>query len=663
LHQSVFLFFAPNEYFRTTKARNMPRVGSTPQLTAADILTKLSQGLRILLGMKQTNIRFRSPDLRQCKRCRPAFLTSAKQQLPLIRDKQQNINVNEYLERGSMIFEGLRQFAMYRAGVTLPQNVTSVMQQASTTIAQRPAFTADSISTAISNLKPNSDNPYSGPAFTNTQSSINYQPEPKPEVIASAARPEHNKPPPPSHKSPPIRAERHLSSYSRESHVPSSRIARIGSFGSLVAGLGLGSLAEASKRTLGMTDGKDKPLFLSDANVSRIVETLCKVRGAALKLGQIISIQDEAIVSPEIAAAFERVRQSADFMPIRQMYKVMRKELGEDWKEKHFQSFNDKPFAAASIGQVHEAVLKDGSSVAVKIQYPGVAEGIESDIKNLMMIIKIWKILPDGMFVDNVMKTARLELGWEVNYEREAECQTRYAQFIEPYKDEMRIRVPKVYSEMSTKRVFVSELINGVPMDHLFKNGGDTSISQEKKNDIGARLLRLTLKEVFEFRFMQTDPNFSNYFYDASNDLIYLLDFGASREYTRDFIDVYFKLISAAAEQDYKLIAKYSRDIGFLTGFESKLMEEAHVNAVKILGEAFADRAEFDFGTQETSRKIAKLIPVMVNHRLAPPPEESYSLHRKMSGMFLLCAKMKAKINCRKIWDEECERFRTAALQ
>lgn len=558
--------------------------------------------------------------------------------------------MNELIERGSMIFEGIRQFALYRYGVTM---------------AGRPQVQRTNMSDKSNiDTSPSQHYPYamhtehlaqSAPIYadiTNTSNPLASQ-----TIFEETAAPVSEVTTRTSTRPVPHAVQRHLSSSSKESHVPSSRLARITSFGSLVAGLGIGSLAEASKRTLGMTDGKNKPLFLSDSNVSRIVETLCKVRGAALKLGQIISIQDEAIVSPEIAAAFERVRQSADFMPVKQMHKVMRKELGDDWKEKYFSEFNDKPFAAASIGQVHEAVLKeDGSVVAVKIQYPGVADGIESDIKNLMMVLKVWKILPDGMFIDNLMRTARLELGWEVDYEREAACQTRYADLIAPYAEEMRIRVPKVYTNISTKRVFVSELINGVPIDRLFKNG-DAGVTQEKRNDIAARLLRLTLKEVFEFRFMQTDPNFSNYFYDAESDLLYLLDFGASREYSKDFIDIYFKLIRAAADQDYEGIAMYSRDIGFLTGFESKIMEKAHVEAVKILGEAFADASEFDFGSQATSRKIAHLIPVMVNHRLAPPPEETYSLHRKMSGMFLLSSKLKARVNCRRIYVEECDRY------
>lgn len=446
-------------------------------------------------------------------------------------------------------------------------------------------------------------------------------------------------------------------------------------FKGLAAGLSIGAVAEASKRTLGLKDASS-PAFLSEANINRIVETLCKVRGAALKLGQIISIQDEAIVSPQIAAAFERVRQSADFMPVYQMERVLKSELGSDWRKQVFESFNDRPFAAASIGQVHEAILRTEGSpqVAVKIQYPGVAEGMESDIKNLMSIMKFWKILPDGLFVDNLVKVARKELGWEVDYTREAEAQIKYRNLIEPYANQLNIYVPKVYQKFSTKKVFMTELIQGVPIDKLFvvQNGSSKSdsatdsmlqnMTQETRNDVAERLLKLTLKEVFEFRFMQTDPNFSNYFYDVETGTIHLLDFGAAREYSKEFVDLYFMVIKGAADQNYDMILEYSKKIGFLSGYESKIMEKSHVEAVLILGEAFNVSTNhnglFDFSNQNTTRRISQLVPIMLKHRLTPPPEETYSLHRKMSGVFLLCSKLSAKINCRKIFQEVATQYK-----
>lgn len=156
-----------------------------------------------------------------------------------------------------------------------------------------------------------------------------------------------------------------LSEKSKQRKVPSSQISRFLSYGGLAASLGVGALAEIIRKTFGASESTN--VLLTDANIERIVTTLCRMRGASLKLGQMISIQDNTFINPQIQKMFERVRQSADFMPTKQMEKVLRQELGDDWK-KRFRRFEIKPFAAASIGQVHEATLLDGTDVAIKIQ-------------------------------------------------------------------------------------------------------------------------------------------------------------------------------------------------------------------------------------------------------------------------------------------------------
>ncbi|KAG8172324.1 hypothetical protein JTE90_021795, partial [Oedothorax gibbosus] len=149
------------------------------------------------------------------------------------------------------------------------------------------------------------------------------------------------------------------------------------------------------------------------------------MRGAALKLGQMLSLQDTAMISPQLAAVLERVRQSADFMPASQMESVLEDELGPDWRDK-MSEFNPKPFAAASIGQVHEAKLLDGTNVALKIQYPGVAKSIENDISYITKMVKFWDFVPKGMFLENVMAVAKRELRREVDYINEAKSGKRF---------------------------------------------------------------------------------------------------------------------------------------------------------------------------------------------------------------------------------------------
>lgn len=151
---------------------------------------------------------------------------------------------------------------------------------------------------------------------------------------------------------------------------------------------------------------------------------------------------------------------------------------------------------------------------------------------------------------------------------------------------------------------------------------------------------------------MQTDPNWSNFLYDVNTETLMLIDFGSTRFYTEEFIENYREIILAAVRDDYETILKLSKDMKFLTGYETKQMEKAHVNAVMILGEMFRCKGEFDFGRQDTTQRIASLVPTMIAHRLCPPPEEIYSIHRKLSGVFLLCARLNVKMDCHPIFDE-----------
>lgn len=182
--------------------------------------------------------------------------------------------------------------------------------------------------------------------------------------------------------------------------------------------------------------------------------------------------------------------------------------------------------------------------------------------------------------------------------------------------------------------------------------------SQEERNHIAKMVMQLCLLELFEFRCMQTDPNWSNFLYDEKSKRLTLIDFGATRFYTRQFMDNYLKVIMAATENNRDLVQKLSIEMGFLTGYESQAMMTAHVDAVMILGELFSVDGAFDFGKQKTTQKIANLVPVMIAHRLCPPPEEIYSLHRKLSGVFLLCYKLDAKVACRPMFEKIVKNYK-----
>ncbi|KAK1243556.1 hypothetical protein MKX08_001694 [Trichoderma sp. CBMAI-0020] len=428
----------------------------------------------------------------------------------------------------------------------------------------------------------------------------------------------------------------------RESKVPATRFSRILNYGGLAAGMLGGAVTESMSRAFG--GGGEGSVLLSGGNMERLVAKLSRMRGAALKLGQMMSFQDSKMLPAPLQEVLQRVQDRADYMPAWQRDRVLASNIGSEWRDL-FSQFEEKPIAAASIGQVHKAVLKsNGKRVAVKIQFPGVADSINSDLDNLGILLTATKLLPRGLYLNKTIDNARLELGWECDYLREAECAKRYKQLLQGEEDVF--EAPDVYPEASGKQVLTMDFLDGIGVTRV------NSFTQEQRDWIGTQILRLCLREITEFKFMQTDPNWTNFLYNAATNKLELLDFGASREFPEEFISQYVRLLESASRSDREGVKKYSEGLGYLTGHESRTMLDAHIQSVLTLAEPFLDSAPevYDFKDQTITERVKALIPVMLHERLAPPPEETYSLHRKLSGAFLLCARLESKVRCRELF-------------
>ncbi|OCF37032.1 Atypical/ABC1/ABC1-A protein kinase [Kwoniella heveanensis CBS 569] len=433
----------------------------------------------------------------------------------------------------------------------------------------------------------------------------------------------------------------------RASKVPSSRIGRLFHYGSLAASLSFGAASESIRRTTGGNKSGGS-VFMSDANIRRLVATLGRMRGAALKLGQFMSIQDNHMLPPEIERVLHQVQAHANYMPDWQMEKVMREEFGSNWQSL-FSSFDRTPIASASIGQVHRAVLaSDSTPVAVKIQFPGVASSIESDLSNLSLLLRSSALLPKGLYLQNTIAVMRRELQDECDYIKEAAAGRKFSEYLA--KDGY-FQVPKVVDEATTDKVLTTQWMDGKPLSRV-KN-----LSQEARDRIGTNILRLCLMELFQFRFMQTDPNWANFLYSSSSstsgtEAIQLIDFGASREYTKEFMDGWYRLLKSCLEGDRVRMKEESLSLGYLTGEENDVMLEAHLDSMALVASPFSYQGKYPFAKQTITDSVRALIPIMLKHRLTPPPQETYSLNRKLSGAFLMCAKLGANVDCQKLWED-----------
>jgi predicted unusual protein kinase regulating ubiquinone biosynthesis (AarF/ABC1/UbiB family) len=328
-------------------------------------------------------------------------------------------------------------------------------------------------------------------------------------------------------------------------------------------------------------------------------------------------------------------------MPPQQLRRVLGREYGAGW-ERRFAKFDHEPVAAASIGQVHRATAADGRELALKIQYPGVARSIASDVDNVAALLRLFNLLPIDLDVAGIADEAKRQLMQEADYLSEARFLEHFGKLVA---DEPALLVPRVHRDLTTIRIMAMDFVDAAPLDVL------ATLPQGRRNAVGTLLERLLFRELFEFRVMQTDPNFANYLYQPRSGRLVLLDFGATRHFRAGFVANYARISRAVIEGNRDAVAREAVRIGYAAADDSPQRVEAVVDMCLLACEPLRHVGRYDFGASDLPARMRDLgFELAIRRRLLrPPPPETMFLHRKLVGSFLLLARLGAQVDARSL--------------
>lgn len=373
----------------------------------------------------------------------------------------------------------------------------------------------------------------------------------------------------------------------------------------------------------------------------QVVKTLSDLKGASMKVGQLLSLDLGEYLPPEVVKVIENLHHKASFMDFKDVQKILKAELGD--KLKDFSEIQETPLAAASIGQVHRAKLH-GKEVVIKVQYLGVSESIPSDLKLLKNIVSKINFFR-GTDVDFTAFFQELEvvLQNEANYLHELKMQKRYS---ESFKNSDYI-IPTAYEDYTTRTVITQEFIQGETFSQWLQSHQDEKL-RYKFSDL---MMRLYLEEFFSHGLVQTDPNPGNFIITPDNRLA-LLDFGAVKEYPREFIEGYRQVLIASLKGNSEAVLKLSEDLKFIDPREDQEVRSLYLKMIDMLIDPFRGEKPFDFrdkGFLEESRKLSWEMTQKCKY--SPPPKDLLFLHRKLVGVFLFIKKLDTQLVLKNYWN------------
>ena len=372
----------------------------------------------------------------------------------------------------------------------------------------------------------------------------------------------------------------------------------------------------------------------------QIANTLGEMKGAVMKVGQIAS-QYKDIFPPEVAKAISKLQRQAPPMPFPAIQKQLEKELGQPI-DNLFTSFDREPFAAASIGQVHKAILPNGEQVVVKVQYPGVDEACESDLKQVRLALRLMGVLKiDKKLQDRLFAEIQDSLNAELNYEIEAQNLTVFKTFHEALDE--KIIIPRVYPQYSTRRVLTLSLEQGESIETA------STWPQDVRNQLGRRLVRALGQEIFYLKRFHCDPHPGNFAFREDGHVI-VYDYGGVKTLNTEIIEHFKTLINAARQHDIDTLEDQLITLNALSE-KGKFPKELYEEWLDVLLRPLT--TQYDFAENSAHHDGVLLVKKSLKYwDLFKPSPDTLMVNRTISGHYWNLIQLKVNDDLSDLFEE-----------
>lgn len=401
---------------------------------------------------------------------------------------------------------------------------------------------------------------------------------------------------------------------------------------------------------------------LMNVQARLLTHELGRLKGSLMKVGQMLALYGEHFLPEEVVNQLKSLNEQSISVEWKEIDRLLKQRLPTESLADL--AIDQKPLAAASMGQVHRAVCKKtGEELCIKIQYPGVDEAIDSDVKALRSILSLLKLMPtNNKAFDELFEEIRSMLHQELDYKKELDFTDEARGLVS---SDARFIVPRTFPEYSAERLLTTSFEHGVNID----SPEVLALSEARRSKIAVAFCEMFMRELFEFRMMQTDPHFGNFKIrvgsDEESDQIILLDWGAVRRFDKVFLTNYRQMIDGAFEMNQKKIIDAAFAIGFLNPDASDKLLKSFAEICFMAVEPWLPPQDprvpshlvdrngcYIWSKSDLPSRIAGLATkYALSFKVRAPPREVLFLDRKIGGIFIMMKVLDARFQGHKVLD------------